>query len=212
MPTREPQRLLLQSAILSGDSARRDSASTTAAVLLRPGAGGVEVLLLREDGTTATDSLPPIASDSTGAWSRAELALPCREPGPLPSPLVIRLAMPRYARAWPVRDSLRYTTCTRGATRRVRVEVQWQAPEPAADQTNYTQQVLLSGTIDGDSTRAFPMRTRATVRGDGRLKVSAPAGRILESAGSVTVDVDAMANALRQRARQVVVFVATPRP
>lgn len=179
---------------------------------MRLGPRSLEVYLSGGDSRGVPDSLPPIVSDSLGAWSSSRIDVPCREPGPLPSPLVARLAAPRYARAWPVRDSLRYTTCTRGVTRRVQVEVHWLAPDPAPDHTNYLQQVRVTGSIDGDSTRAFPMRIRGTVQGEGRLRVSAPAGRLLEATGSLTVEVDALANTRRQRARQVLVFVATPRP
>jgi hypothetical protein len=116
------------------------------------------------------------------------MTLPCRDLGLLPSPLVVRLLQPRSARDWPVQDSLSYSLCSRGSPRTVTARIQ------------------------GDSTRAFPMRTAGSLQGEARLQASGAAGRLLASRGSLTISLTAEANALRQRATQVVSFVATPLP
>jgi hypothetical protein len=140
------------------------------------------------------------------------MTLPCRDLGLLPSPLVVRLLQPRSARDWPVQDSLSYRLCSRGSPRTVTAIVTWQSPVPTADRSSYEQVVQVTARIQGDSTRAFPMRTAGALQGEARLQVSGAEGRLLASRGSLTISLTAEANALRQRATQVVSFVATPLP
>lgn len=198
--------------VVSADSARRDSTNLSAVAALAYDARGLHVRVVRNDSAGRLDSLPPIVVDRAGQWSSARLTLPCRDLGLLPSPLVVRLAQPRASRDWPVQDSLSYTLCSRGSPRTITAVLAWQAPVPTADRALYEQTVQVSARIAGDSTRAFPMRTTGTMRGEARLRVTGADGRLLESQGSLTVELTAAANALRQRASQVVSFVATPLP
>ncbi|MBL8984359.1 MAG: hypothetical protein JNL26_19385 [Gemmatimonadetes bacterium] len=198
--------------VVSADSARRDSTNLSAITALAYDARGLNVRVVRNDSAGRLDSLPPIMVDRSGRWNAARITLPCRDLGLLPSPLVVRLVQPRASRDWPVQDSLSYTMCSRGSPRTVTAVVSWQAPVPTADRASYEQMVQVAARIVGDSTRAFPMRTTGTMRGEARLRVTGGDGRLLGSQGSLTVELTATANALRQRASQVVSFVATPLP
>jgi hypothetical protein len=201
----------LRTTAIATDSARTDSAVANTELLVSRLDSMVLVVVVRADTASVVDSLPRIRIDATGRWGSPLLPSACRET-PLPSPLMVRLLMSRVADSWPARDSLHYTTCSGRALRQLRVSVQWLEPRPADDRSNYEQRVLLTGTIAGDSTRAFPMRTLGTVHGEARMRVSATSGQVLDASGVVTVEVDAMANAMRQRARQRVTFSAQPRP
>ena len=198
--------------VVSADSARRDSTNLSAIAALTYDTRGLNVRVVRNDSAGRLDSLPPITVDRSGRWNPARLTLPCRDLGLLPSPLLVRLVQPRASRTWPVQDSLSYTLCSRGSPRTVTAVVAWQEPVPTDDRTSYEQMVQVAARIVGDSTRAFPMRTSGTMRGEARLRVTGADGRLLGSQGSLTVELTAAANALRQRASQVLSFVATPLP
>jgi hypothetical protein len=195
---------------VSSDSARRDSTTTIADLFIVRDARGMVARVMRNDSVGRLDSLPPLPVDRAGRWNPAQLVVPCRDLGLLPSPLVVRLLQPRAASSWPVRDSLSYTLCTRGAPRTVIAQITWLEPVPAIDRSTYAQIVQVSGQLQGDSTRAFPMRLMGVLRGEARLEVTATDGRLVGSTGSFTIDLTAAANTQLQRATQVVSFVATP--
>lgn len=209
-PSTAPLQVEVRTLVISADSARRDSTNTLAITLLTYDERGLGVRVARNDSIGRLDSLPPINVDRSGRWNSARVSLPCRDLGLLPSPLVVRLLRPRSATTWPQRDSLSYALCTRGSPRTVAAVVAWQAPVPSADRSTYEQVVEVTARILGDSTRAFPMRTAGDLRGEARLQVTGADGVLLGSRGSFTINLTAAANALAQRATQVVSFVATP--
>ncbi len=210
-PSTAPARLEVLTRIVATDGSRSDSSNTVVDLLLQHDSTGLLGRVARNDTVGRLDSLPPIPVDRSGRWTRSVLALPCRDLGLLPSPLVVRLTQPRQAASWPVRDSLTYHMCVRGAPRTVAVALTWLEPRPSPDHGSYEQMVQLTGSIRGDSTRTFPMRTTGSLRGDATLEVAAPEGVLRRSSGTFTVDLRAQANALDQRVTQSVAFVARPR-
>ena len=211
-PSTAPLQVEVRTLVISSDSARRDSTNSVAITLLAHDARGLGVRVARNDSLGRLDSLPPIVVDRSGRWNAARVALPCRDLGLLPSPLVVRLLRPRSAGTWPQRDSLNYSLCTRGSPRTVSAVVSWQAPVPSADRSTYEQVVEVTARILGDSTRAFPMRTSGDLRGEARLQVTGADGVLLTSRGSFTINLTASANTLAQRVTQVLSFVATRLP
>lgn len=204
----------LQTTIVSTDSARRDSSSSVADITIGVSGGAVLELgtwLAAPSVATFVDSLPRIPVERSGRWLAASIATACRDQGALPSPLLVRLMAPRAATQWPARDSISYTTCTRGAPRRVMAVVTWQEPAFSSDGARYSQELLVSGRMAGDSTRAFPMRLTGTIEGSARIDVGVADGRLLRANGVLSTTVEASANALHQRAAQRLSYTATPK-
>ena len=89
--------------------------------------------------------------------------------------------------------------------------VTWQEPAFSGDGARYTQELLVSGRMAGDSTRAFPMRLTGTIEGSARIEVGVADGRMLGATGALSTAVEASANAVRQRAAQRLSYTATPK-
>jgi hypothetical protein len=91
----------------------------------------------------------------------------CLKRHPIDSPAFARLLIPRYAPAWPVVDTLQYTSCIQGLHTRVSVRFIWQSPLFQAN--SWSQLLQYSGTITADSTHLLPLHVRGELIGRATL-------------------------------------------